>query len=319
MTFTSWKRYVELYKEQEEMKDDGVLVQTLSRALEWMPNISCITYSPHPHHLPNEVKEMKGLIQRSLSSIPGTDYTTSGHPFRQLIAALCLSQFTGIREFRAENVGTDIAKPGTEFALDIFDLDDDEMAAARFLFQGLEKVVLNVALKVSNQNTFDEVTSKFAMLLRSATHLQHLHLHPTHWKTAVGAQPLFAQLGLETTWPKLQILSLKGVFSDETELSSMIRRQKQTLNRVLFSKCSLLEGAWADVVDEIVYGSRIHRFVLDRGNERGLSYLNYASLNSSERDSWKYEGHLEVTKDGERSFVSSGPLMGEKSQLIKPD
>ncbi|KAJ4380759.1 hypothetical protein N0V86_004121 [Didymella sp. IMI 355093] len=302
---TRWKRYVELYREQEEMKDDGVLMHTLSRALEWMPNISCITYSPHPRHLPTEAKEMKSLLQRSLSSIPGSDYTASDHPFRQLIAAIYLSQFTGIRELRAEDVGVEISNPGTEFAIGIFDLDDNEMAAANFVFQSLEKLVLNMALKLSNKDMFGEVTDKFATLLRSTTHLEYLHLNPTRWKSEVGAQSLFAQLGLGTTWPKLQTLSLKGIFAEEKELTSMIKRHKQTLKRVKFSKCSLLEGAWAEVVDEVVFSSQIYRFVLDRGNERGLSYLNFASLSTWERDSWKYEGHLEVSENGERSFVES--------------
>jgi hypothetical protein len=298
------------------MKDDGVLVQTLSRALEWMPNISCITYSPHPHHLPTEAKEMEGLLQRSLSSIPGSDHTASDHPFRQLIAAIYLSQFTGIRELRAETVGAEISKPGTEFAIGIFDLDDNEMAAANFVFQGLEKLVLNMALKVSNKDVFGEVTDKFATLLRSTTNLEYLHLNPTRWKSEVGAQRLFARLGLETTWPKLQTLSLRGIFADEKELTSMIKRHKQTLVRVKFSKCSLLEGAWAEVVDEIVFGSQIYRFVLDRGNERGLSYLNFASLSTWEKDSWKYEGHLEVSEDGERSFVSVQIVMTCRAVLV---
>lgn len=307
LTGLRWKRYAELYKEQEEMKGDGVLVHTLSRALEWMPNISCITYSPHPHHLPTEAKEVKTLIQRSLSSIPGSSFTASDHPFRQLIAALCLSRFTGIRELTAHCVGRDIADPGTEFALSIFDLNENEMEAAKFVFQGLEKLVLNMALKVSNEDTFGKVTDKFATLLRSTTHLQHLSFEPTHWKSEVGPQPLFDRLGLGTTWPELQTFNLKGVFATEKEFTGMITRHKQTLGQVGLSKCSLLEGTWADIVDEVLYGTRIRRFVLDRVNERGLSYLNYATLNSHERDLWKYEGRLRVTGDGERSFVRADP------------
>lgn len=299
-----WKRYIQLYKEQEEMKSDGVLVHTLSKALEWMPNISCITYSPHPHHLPVEVKEMKDLVPRNHTTIPDNDYTAPNHPFRQLIAVVYMSQFTGIRELRAAPVRNDVANDGTEFALGIFDLDDNEMAAARFVFQGLEKLMLSMALKVSDERTFTNVTDKFATLLRDTVNLQHLHLHPTHWKSALGAQPLFAQLGLHMFWPKLQTLSLKGFLVDEKELTDMIKRHKLTLRNVKFSKCSLLEGTWADVVDEAVYGSNIYPFVLDRGNERGLPCLNYASLDTTERESWKYEGYLNVEKDGERVFVS---------------
>lgn len=297
------------------MKSDGVLVHTLSKALEWMSNVSCITYSPHPHHLPVEVKEMKGLVPRSHMTMPGCEYTASDHPFRQLIAAICMSQFTGVRELRAEPIDKDVANHGTEFALGIFDLDDNEMAAARFVFQSLEKLVLNMSLKVSDEHTFGEVTDKFATLLRDTANLQHLHLHPTHWKPGVGAQPLFARLGLQTTWPKLQTLSLKGILADEKELSGIIKRHKQTLTNVRLSNCSLLEGVWADVVDEVVYGSKMYQFVLDCGNERGSPYIDYASLNTWERDSWKYEGHLEVAKDGERSFVGAKVFLNGGSLL----
>ncbi|KAF3047846.1 ssDNA endonuclease and repair protein rad10 [Didymella keratinophila] len=204
-------------------------------------------------------------------------------------------------------VGRDITDPGTEFALSMFDLDENEMEAAKFVFQGLEKLVLNIALRVSNQDTFGEVTDKFATLLRSTTQLQHFYFQPTHWKSDVGPQPLFERLGLGTTWPKLQTLSLKGVFATENDLISVVKRHKQALTTFVFSKCSLSEGTWAEVVDEVVYGTPIRRFVLDRVNEKGLSHLNYASLSTSERDLWKYEGHLKVTKDGERSFVETNP------------
>ena len=285
------------------MKEDGVLVQTLSRALEWMPNISCITYSPLPHHLPTEATERKTIVRRSLSSIPGSDFTASDHPFRRLIAALCLSQFTGIRELKADYVGKDITDPGTEFALSIFDLDENEMEAAKFVFQGFEKLDLNMALRGSDQETFGEVMDKFATLLRSTTQLQHLYFHPTHWKSDVGPQPLFERLGLGTTWPNLQTLGLKGVFATENELIGVVKRHKPTLTEFTFTKCSLLEGTWAEIVDEVVYGTTIRRFVLNRVNERGLPYLDYATMGTSERDSWRYQGRLKVTKDGERSFV----------------
>ncbi|KAJ8116229.1 hypothetical protein OPT61_g2306 [Boeremia exigua] len=299
-----WKRYAQLFKEQEEMKSDGVLVQTISRALEWMPNIACIIYSPHPHHLPAEIKETKDLVPRGITTSPATTYTSAEHPFRQLIAALYISQFTGIREFRAEYLG---AKPGTEFALSIFDLGDDEMAAAKFLFQGLEKLSLNMALWVPNENIFGEVLDKFATLLRISTDLQHLHFRPTHWKSEMGARPLFARLGLHATWSKLQSLSLHNVLADECEISDIIKRHKETLTSIKFSRCSLLVGAWADVVDEVVYGTNILPFVLERVNERGLPSPQYSSLSPSEKELWKYEGYIAVTQDGDRNFVEDNP------------
>ena len=215
-----------------------------------------------------------------------------------------MSQFTGIREFRAEALGVD---PGTEFALDIFDLDDNEMAAAKFLFQRLEKLVLNMALWVPDEDLFGEIVDKFTTLLQTSTDLQSLHLHPTRGESEIDARSLFAHLVLQTTWPKLTILSLKGVFADEQDFSGMIKRHKATLTNVNLSKCSLLKGAWADVVDDVVYGTKIFPFVLDCVNEEALPTLDYSSLSTSEREHWEYEGRIEVAKDGDRYFVSTDP------------
>ncbi|KZM21742.1 uncharacterized protein EKO05_0001697 [Ascochyta rabiei] len=300
-----WKRYQQLFKEQEEMKSDGVLVHTISKALEWIPNVSCITYSPQPRHLPAEAKEMRDLIPGGITALPTAGYTSSDHPFRQLVAALYMSRFAGIREFRTEALSV---TSGTEFALDIFNLTDgNDMAAGKFLFQHLESLVLNMALRVPNERLFGETLDKFAELLNTSTSLQHLHLHPTHWKSEIGARPLFARLGLQNTWPKLQSLSLKGVLANEEEFSGMIKRHKETLVSVMFSRCSLLAGVWADVVDEVVYGSKIFPFVLDRVNERGLPNLDYASLGASEMERWKYEGRIKVTRDGDRNFIERNP------------
>ncbi|KAH6615251.1 hypothetical protein C7974DRAFT_437140 [Boeremia exigua] len=297
-----WKRYAQLYKEQEEMKSDGVLVQTISRALEWMPNITCITYSPHPHHLRTELKETQDLVPRGVTTSSTTNYTSSEHPFRQLIAALYMSQFTGIREFRTEAIGKE---PGTEFALDIFNLDDNEMVAAKFLFQHLEKLVLSMALWVSKDDKCGEIMDKFATLVRTSTELRYLHFHPTHWKPEMGVRPLFANLGLQTTWHKLQSLSLKYVLADDDEFLGIIKRHKKTLVSVRLSNCSLSKGLWADIVDEVVYGTKIDQFILHRVSERDVPNIPHLSLGASEKELWKYEGHLTMTKDGDRNFIDS--------------
>lgn len=283
------------------MKSDGVLVHTISRALEWMPNISCITYSPHPRHLPVEVKEVRGLLPRGVTNSFTAGYTCSDHPFRQLIAALYISQFTGIREFRTEALDMG---PGTQFSLGIFNLKDNDMAAGKFLFQHLEKVVMNMSLAVPDEHLLGDVLGKFAELLRTTTNLQHLHLQFPDWKLVTNPQSLFAGLGLQTTWLKLRTLSLKGVLADEGEFSGMIQRHKETLSSVKFITCSLLKGAWADVVDEVLYGSKIFPFILDRVNERVSEYHGHSSLSSLESECWNYEGCIEVTNGGDRNFVS---------------
>ncbi len=292
-----------MYIEQEELKSSGVLVHTISKALDWINNASCIVFSPYPHDLPNEVKENRDLLPRGLTCASTGGYTTKDHPFRQLIGAIYLSQYTGIREFRAEYF--DKRTPGTEFALPIFDMRDDiDIAAAKFFFQHLEKLVLNIALNVPYEAFVpDDTLSKFAELLRSTTKLQSLSLHPTHWWSMVGARPLFNELGLRTKWPNLQYLSLQGVVADQQDFMGMIKRHKDTLTSVKFSKCSLFTGTWADIVDEVVYATKILPFVLDRVNERGRPELNYSAMSASEREAWKYAGQIEETKDGDRVFV----------------
>lgn len=284
------------------MKSDGVLVQTISRALEWLPNVVRITYSPHPRHLPIEVKETQDLVPRGVTTSATSGSTCSDHPFRQLVAALYMSQFTGVRELSIETLD---AKPGTEFALGVFDLDENEMVAAMFLFQHLEKLALSMAIWVQRQSLLGEISNKFATLLQNSTNLQYLHFHPTKSKSDTNTPHLFAHLGLQGTWPKLRSLSFECLLADEDELLGIISRHKKTLNSVKFKNCNLLKGAWANVVDEVVYGTTIVTFVLDRVNESILPHLDYSALSMAEKERWKFEGHLTVTQDGDRSFVRS--------------
>ncbi len=215
------------------MKSDGVLVQTVCRALEWLPNIACITYSSHPHHLPAEQRETQDLVPRGMSTSPGTNYTRSDHPFRQLVAALHMSQLTGIRELKTESLGAD---PGTEFALGIFDLNDSELVAAKYLFRGLEKISLSMALWVPSERKFGAIIQIFASLLRSSLDLKDLYFRPTHWKSQIGVRPLFARLGLKATWPKLRSLNSQQILADEQDVLSITKRHKETLVSVKYSE-----------------------------------------------------------------------------------
>ncbi|KAJ4985704.1 DNA excision repair protein ercc-1, partial [Stagonosporopsis vannaccii] len=290
-----WKRYAQLYQEQEEMKSDGVLVQTISRALEWLPNITRITYSPHPHHLPIEAKDMQNLVSRTVTISSTSGSTCSDHPFRQLIAALYMSHFTGVRELRTEPLGSN---PGTEFALGIFDLNEDEMAAAKFFFRHLEKVALCMAIYIPHAYSFN-LFAKFATLLRTSTELQYLHFHPTRW----NSPHLLPRLGMQATWPKLQSLSLERVLVDDDEILNIIKRHKK-LTSVRLKDCSLFKGVWADVVDEIVFSTKLVTFSLDCVSENVPPDLSYSTL---EKESWKYEGHIAVMQGGDRSFVETNP------------
>lgn len=297
-----WKRYAQLYKEQEEMKSDGVLLQTISRALEWLPNITRVTYSPHPHQLPIEDQETNDLVPRGITTLRTSGSTCSDHPFRQLIAALYMSEFAGVRELRTEPLG---ASPGTEFALGIFDLDENEMAAARFLFQHLEKLALNIAIWAPRASLIPEALDKLATLLLTSTDLKYLHIHPTRWLPDSNIPCLFPRLGLQATWPKLQALSLESVFADDDEILSILRRHKKTLTSATFRDCRLFKGVWADIVDEAVYGTDLLTFILDCVNESASPHLIQGALGTTEKERWNYEGHIMITQDGDRSFVCS--------------
>lgn len=58
---------------------------------------------------------------------------SSTHPFRQLIGAIHLTEFTGIRELRI--LPFDDRKPGTPFTFDFFSFPDaSDIQAGQFLF-----------------------------------------------------------------------------------------------------------------------------------------------------------------------------------------
>lgn len=208
------------------MKASGVLLQTMARALEWMPNISRIVYSPDADHvLPVEVKDMRDLIPRSVSRM---SHHSSDHPFRHLIGAIFISQFVGIREFRTEP--RSIGKFGTEFSLNMFDFPQaEDFEAGRFFFQHLTKLELNMAIRDYQRRTIGlhdseaaQQLANLAKLITAATELRYLALHLSDWNVSAqlmyghivhNDQPIFRSLGLRTTWRKLRSLSLGGVYA----------------------------------------------------------------------------------------------------------
>ncbi|KAJ4367489.1 hypothetical protein N0V83_007072 [Neocucurbitaria cava] len=318
-----WIRYQELYKEQEDMKDSGVLLQTIARSLEWMPNVSSVVYSPCPRLIPAEAQQMRDLLPR------GTDMycTTRDHAFRQLIGAIYLSKYTGIREFKAEARPEE--DPGTDFALCLFDFPETiDREAGRYLFQHLTKLELSMSL--ATHVHWSEMSSKIVELLANFTELlvvakdmRHLTirfpfctLHPDdHFSGGnmsilhfVGArQSIFRHVGLWATWQKLRSLSLEGTHADEHDLTDFITRHKNTLSSLTCTKFMLFSGGtWANVVDEVVYNSTVVSFVLDLVNEEFPTHPRCSvGSNATETRSWKYQGHLVVSEDGKRNFVCS--------------
>lgn len=89
-----FKKYQQLCDEQEDIKNGHVLLQTIARALDLMPNISSIVYSQGPRHLPIERKDMREIV-------PPCSFAAQDG-FHHLIGAVYISQYTGVREFRVE-------------------------------------------------------------------------------------------------------------------------------------------------------------------------------------------------------------------------
>jgi hypothetical protein len=395
LTDCRWKRYQDLYRDQKDMTDDKVLLQSLARGLESMQNISSIVYSPRQHLIPTERKDLKNLLARG--SCQGRDHgsriTTWNHPFRELIGAVFLSQYTRIRELTIERTPVGIDEPSTQFSLSIFTFpDSNDVKAGRHLFRHLIRLDLNVSLEKPGARAspalghvlgggpgtmFGNHTGVFhnpymqappgwlgphqpppvggaaaipapvspigphpvgqavhaagvhsfgftygssskesirqlqnlTRCLRAAQDLRYLSLCIPHWSDSAremyghifpDGRPIFHSLGLWITWPMLRSLSLEGIHADERDLIDLVKRHRDTLRVLDFSKCSLCMGTWAKVIDEVVENaSMISSFTLKEVNDA----VRIRNLDNDDGENWRYEGHLVVAENGEREFV----------------
>jgi hypothetical protein len=320
-----WKRYQELYKEQEDMITSHVLLQTLARALEETSNVSSIVYSPHSHLLRPEAKLVRDLIPRDNKGPDpnnrnhGLDQRPSQHPFLHLIGAIYLSQYTGVRELRID--AYDKTKPGNPFTFDFFDSPDaNSVQASQYLFKNLERCELNISTS-HDDTTFwpsghciKSSLVHLSHLLAIAEDLRHLAFHIAGWQSIFAApslnlgpgQPLLCRFGLGHTWSKLRTASLKGVHSSGDDFLDFVKRQSNTLRSLSIQDCTLNIGIWADIVDEVVYSTSITAFILASVNERQVPTGDGdGSVRGSDGlNEWLYEGDLEVSRDGERKFVN---------------
>jgi hypothetical protein len=314
-----WKRYKQLYIEQDDLKASGVLLQTLARALEWTTNVTSIVYSPHPHLIPMEKKTVRDLIPRGLSDsshIYQNPAVFLDHPFRSLIGAIYVSQYTGVRELRVEPLRHD--EDGTTFDLAIFDFPNAlDFKAGQHLFNRLETCELNFKSWVrvreleigENQNL-----TNLSKMLATADNLRRLAIRFTECTSDQDAIPMarihpghtmISRLGLDKTWSKLRCLSLGGMHAGEEQLLDLIRRHRYTMRELSFRECSLYAGSWADVVDEVLYSTRILPFRVDLVRETAIPMGDGTSQSTEDIEEWRYEGHVELSKEGERSFVST--------------
>ncbi|KAI4661165.1 uncharacterized protein J4E79_004976 [Alternaria viburni] len=313
---TRWKRYQELHKEQESMKEDGVLLQSCARGLENMQNISSIVYSPYQHTIPMEVKALRDLLPRG--ALPGalTDNRTtdSDHPFRQLIGAVFLSNYTGIRQLTIEAPREDHRR--TEFSLNMFTFPDtNDLSAGRHLFRNLVKLDISLSvLNIPSQTTppTAEIDSperqleNLTKVLEAAQELRHLSFGILNWRYLnehPEGKSIADFIGLGATWPKLRSLKLEGIYARERDLCELIDRHKDTLRTLTFARSTLHAGLWIEVVNEVVFNaSMITTFVLDQVDE------NHGGYGTSTNGSLEgYEGRLIVTEGGEREFVNTNP------------
>jgi hypothetical protein len=291
-------------------------LQTLARVLEWTTNVASIVYSPHPHLIPIEAKIVRDLIPRhSYRShrFPTAAHPESEHPFLQLVGAIYVAQYSGVRELRVEPF--DELKSGTPLTLEFFGCPKAvDLQAARYFFQHLEKCELNIRMGFTNSVGFghpaDPENNNFAhldSLLAAAHDLRHLALHVSLGKP-IGAPDIdlamLSRFGLRETWPKLHHLSLAGMAAHEKRLLDLIQRHKDTLRTIVFQRCTLLSGTWADIVDEVLYNTRVASFVLQSVNEARIPAGDGTSFSSMGLEEWKYEGHIEASKNGEHNFVS---------------
>jgi len=308
------------------MKEDGVLLQSCARGLENMQNISSIVYSPYQHTIPMEVKTLRDLLPRGARPGALTDNRTtdSDHPFRQLVGAVFLSDYTGIRQLTIETPRED--HPRTEFSLNMFSFPDaNDLNAGKHLFRNLVKLDISLSiLNIPSQTTHPtiEIASperqleNLTKVLEAAQELRHLSFGILKWRylnelmwnggTILEGKSIVDIIGLGATWPKLRSLKLEGVYARERDLCELVDRHKDTLRTLTFARTTLHAGLWIEVVNEVVFNaSMITTFVLDQVDEdRGG---NLASTNGSLAG---YEGRLIVTEGGEREFVSSNSILG---------
>ena len=314
------------------MRTGGVLLQEVSRALEWMPNITSVVYSPGPRLVPLERKLMKNILPRGVvgrfsphvhgeSSDSYVDSCQRG--IHHIIGAIYASQYSGVREFHVE-----AAKPlsGTEFTIFVFDFPDPQhLDAGQFFFRQLHKLEMNLSLQQPglsherghilahpNARALTQL-SNLSNLLSEAIDLRELSLHLVHWRSSAQGtyghaippgHPIFPLLGLNTKWPKLRSLSLGGIYAAEEQVLRVLTRHEETLEDLDFKLCSLVSGSWANIVDHVLYNTSIFPFCLRKVNETVVEDRDFEDLTSEEMDHWQYEGTLKRDSEGVRYFVS---------------
>jgi hypothetical protein len=309
---TRWKQYQSLFREQEEIKE-GVLLQTIARALEWMPHVECIAYCSHSLQVPVEKKVMKDILERGLFSpawVRSRDQHSSEgvkkNAFHHLIGAICVAQYSNIREFCVKQLHSKVSNriwlqswlPLGEFYFE----EPSHLEAGKYFFRNLRKIEMGLDMRYGGR----ECLINLRTLLDEAKELRHLRLYAEPLDaslTDVANLPLFNSLGLATEWLELRSIDLGGIIATEDELRSLVHRAKSTMTSMKFTKCIITSGKWSNLTDEVVHDTKIRTFVLDRVHEELVATGElYGAIPPLEREKWTYEGQLKENEQGERYF-----------------
>lgn len=276
--------------------------------------------------MPLESSAIRDLLPRGVSDTFAGPYVAAAqNGFHHLVGAIYEAQHTKIREFRVETVDPATPNAGTEFTLGFFDIQDVvHLEAGKYFFGHLSRLDMSLSLVDQQRRGWNSHPDKImlqlrnlATLLAQAKNLEIMSFHICHWRPTAHSMygnivslcengRISPSLGLQSLWPKLRVLSLGGIYADEKELIDLMGRHKGTLTELNFTNCSLMLGSWANIVDEVLYNTKIMSFDLLRVNEiiGGVPPRPFGLLQPEEISQWQYHGRLSVNPEGQRYFVS---------------
>src|SRR3712207_1439173 len=99
-----------MYKEQEDMSSNGFLMQSLARGLKNMQSVSSIVFSPTHRTIPVEKESLRDMVttENYPPHVRDDRIAPPDHPFRQLIYAIFVAQYTGIRQLTIRESSRDL-------------------------------------------------------------------------------------------------------------------------------------------------------------------------------------------------------------------
>ena len=333
-----FKQYQQLYDDQEVIRTEGILFHTLVRALESMPNVHSIVYSPGPRSIPIESKELKDILPR------GDPHFTQAYPFAEdhpnyieraqhgfhiLVGALGFVQYAGVRNFRVDIPAPNSNLLGTELTDYVFAIPVEQLSAGIYLFSHLQTLTLPIKLIAPGSHHISpDITVNFAALrtlLKHAKEIENVsvclrgwNLDPRHMYGAWfdrGGSIIPIALG-SPTWPKLRSLRLSGMHAHAEEVSKLISRHSETLVELEFTYFSLTDGLWADIVNTVLQDTRVQNFRLLCVNESMVGNTAFRSMSLDERNNWTYSGTMRLDPYGSREFVSAYAFSTSPFQVL---